>query len=245
MARGVLIIGPSGSGKTYSTKFVDPKSTFIIQMHNKDLPYRNQGYKRVDIGTPPTKITTEQLDAGIYEKIKDYNMTSTTNAFVVSSIYRVIEKEMPHIKRIIIDDWQYASASLYMERAEEKSFDKFTKIGKDMWTIAKLPEQGRDDLIVYYFIHDQESTDADGNRTVRAKTIGKLIDNMITLEGMFMTVIYTHIKIDKDKKPVYTFMTVNSGNNTAKTPEEMFEMAEIPNNLDLLDTTIREYYNVK
>lgn len=242
MAKSALIIGPSGSGKTRSTKNLDPKETFFINTQNKDLPYRSKEYKKIVLGSPPAKITDQQLEDSLKEKLEGVNMVSTDDSRVVLAIGDYISKYMPHIKIIVIDDWQYGASNEYMRRSHEKNYDKFVKIGKDMWSIANMPSQLREDLIIYFIIHDQEVADGEGIKSVKAKTIGKLIDNVVTLEGMFTTVLYTGVEINKDKKPNYYIYTENNGANTCKAPEEMFSESKIPNDLAIVTKAIRDYY---
>lgn len=247
MAKSVLLIGPSGSGKTRSTKNLDPKETFIINTQNKDLPYRTKEYNKIVLGSLPDKITDKQLADSLDTKLVGVNMVSTDDARIVLAIGQHISDKMPHIKTLLIDDWQYGAANEYMRRSHEKNYDKFVKIGKDMWSLANMPSQLREDLIIIFIIHDQETSDIDGVKSVKAKTIGKLIDNVVTLEGMFTTVLYTGVELDKDKKPNYYIYTANNGSNSCKSPEEMFAETKIPNDLNLAVNAIREYYymNVK
>lgn len=79
-----------------------------------------------------------------------------------------------------------------------------------------------------------------GDRKVKAKTAGKLIDNVVTLEGLFTTVLFTRVKKGKDSME-YTFLTQTDGTNTAKSPKGMFDTLEIPNDLDYVIKKIKEY----
>ena len=73
----------------------------------------------------------------------------------------------------------------------------------------------------------------------KAKTIGRMIDKYVTLEGLFTIVLKTHVK-----DGTYTFITHNSGVDTVKTPLGMFHENEIDNDLLMVDDTIREYYGM-
>ena len=81
----------------------------------------------------------------------------------------------------------------------------------------------------------------DGTRFQRAKTLGKLINNNFTLEGLFTIVLFTEVK-RTDSKTEYCFLTNNRGDSTAKSPEEMFPET-IPNDLKLVADTINNYFN--
>ena len=89
-----------------------------------------------------------------------------------------------------------------------------------------------DEEKIVYFLHHSE-LDTDGREKV--KTIGKMLDEKLTVEGCFDIVIYC-----QDHK----FFTQANGQSTAKTPEDMFEL-EIPNDLKLVDDIIRDYYGLK
>ncbi|MDY5929882.1 MAG: AAA family ATPase [Candidatus Onthovivens sp.] len=151
--------------------------------------------------------------------------------------YRDVKRAMQNTykKVIVIDDAQYLMANEFMRRATEKGFDKFTEIAQNYWdlqqSITKLP----DDVIVYELSHLER--DANGNE--KAKTIGKMLDEKITLEGMFGIVLKTLIQDGK-----YYFQTQNSGTDTCKSPIGLFKTFLIDNDLKAVDTAIRNYYNL-
>lgn len=141
------------------------------------------------------------------------------------------------VKSLVIDDSQYLMANEFMRRASENGFQKFTDIGRNFWALVDminhdLPE----DVIVYFMQH----TELDANGNEKAKTIGKLLDEKITLEGLFSIVLKTAV-VDGS----YMFTTKNSGADTVKTPMGMFEQDLIENDLKAVDDAIREYYGLK
>ena len=138
-------------------------------------------------------------------------------------------------KVIVIDDSQYIMANAFMRNALVKGFDKYNLIGKDFWDIIYAIRELSDDKIVYFLHH--EETDDSG--ITHAKTQGKLIDNHVTLEGMFTIVLRTFVQ-----DGFYSFSTQNSGTDTVKSPMGMFADVKIENDLYLVDSTIREYYNM-
>ncbi len=122
--------------------------------------------------------------------------------------------------------------------------DKFTSIGKNIWMLAELPKNlDRDDLDIFYLTHAESAfDDSTGSKFMKAKTVGKLVDNVITLEGMFTIVIYT--EVEKTKEGVkHWFVTQNDGSTTAKSPMGMFDEVKIPNDLNLIKEKLNEYYN--
>ena len=139
-------------------------------------------------------------------------------------------------KTIVIDDAQYLMANEFMRRSFEKGYDKFTEIGYNFWTLVNGASMDLPfDTIVYFLMH----TDSDDNGNEKAKTIGKLLDEKITLEGMSSIVLKTAVK-----DGVYTFTTQNNGHDTVKSPLGMFPTYEIDNDLKAVDTTIRKYWEL-
>ena len=151
--------------------------------------------------------------------------------------YKIILKALgkPTMKAYAIDDSQYLMAFEYFARAKETGFQKFTDIGQRFeQLIAFIIEQVPDDTIVY-FLHHVE-TDASGR--LKAKTIGKMLDEKLTVEGLFSIVL-----LARSEKGRYWFQTQSEGYCTAKSPMGMFE-PEIDNDLHMVDTIIRDYYEI-
>jgi len=227
MAQSVLIIADSGSGKSTSMRTLDPKETFIINIANKPLPFKGWKKNYTTIGKDNPKG----------------NMTSASSASGVMSAMAHVNDKMPNIKTLIIDDWQYMSSFEYFDRANEKGYDKFTQIAANLAQVAKMPKDMRDDLTIFFLTHSEESTDVNGHRRVKAKTIGKMIDNTLTLEGLFSIVLFGRVKKDEDTGLLYGFDTVNNGENTCKSPMGMFDKPFINNDLQFVKDAIAEYEN--
>lgn len=151
--------------------------------------------------------------------------------------YVKIEKILKEskVKTIVIDDSQYLMANEFMRTAKVTGFQKFTDIGLNFWNLVKTVSALPDDKIVY-FLHHIETTDT-GRQKI--KTIGKLLDEKITLEGMFTIVLKTSVHDGQ-----YRFSTQNNGFDTVKTPIGMFESEEIDNDLKAVDEAIRNYYKI-
>ena len=226
MAQSVLIIADSGSGKSTSIRDLDPKETFIINIANKPLPFK--GWKK-----NYTAISKENQKG---------NMTPVSSSAGIIKAMMHVNDKMPHIKNLVIDDWQYMSSFEYFDRANEKGYDKFTQIAANLAQVAKLPKDMRDDLYIFFLTHSEESTDVNGHRRVKAKTIGKMIDNALTLEGLFSIVLFGRVKKMEDSLE-YGFDTQNNGENTCKSPMGMFEESFIPNDLQFVKDCITNYEN--
>lgn len=138
-------------------------------------------------------------------------------------------------KIIVIDDAQYLMANEYMRRAQERGFDKFTEIGQHFWGFIRFTEGLPSNKTVYYLQHTELSSD---DKTIKAKTIGKLLDEKITLEGMFSIVLRTSVD-----DGVYLFHTQTDGTDTVKSPIGMFDTPTIDNDLAKVDSIIRNYYS--
>jgi len=226
MAQSVLIIADSGSGKSTSIRNLNPAETFIINPANKALPFK--GWKK-----NYTKIGKDNPKG---------NMSNVSSAEGIMKCMKHINDNMLHIKNIVLDDWQYVSAFEYFARSKERGYDKFTDIATNIANIAKYPKDLRDDLHVYYLTHAEE-VDVNGVKKLKAKTVGKMIDNSLTLEGLFTIVLFAKIVIDENDNLNYVFQTQNSGHDTCKSPMDMFESLHIPNDLQLVRETIIAYEN--
>ena len=134
-------------------------------------------------------------------------------------------------KSIVIDDSQYLLANELFDRVNEKGYDKFTAMAANFRDLIHFVNELEDEDKIVYFLHHSE-LDTDGREKV--KTIGKMLDEKLCVEGCFDIVIYC-----QDNK----FFTQANGQSVAKTPEGMFEL-EIPNDLKFVDTTIRDYYGM-
>lgn len=135
---------------------------------------------------------------------------------------------------------QYLMAFEAMDRASEKGYAKFTEIAQKFYSILKVGVQMRDDLNIIMTCHSENIGDND-NPMYKIKTIGRMLDNTITVEGLFTYVFFTTIQIGDDDKPVYSFMTHSDGTNTAKSPMGCFEEDFIPNDLQYVIDKIAEY----
>jgi len=227
MGQGVLIIAESGSGKSTSIETLDPKETFIINVANKPLPFK--GWKK-----KYTLWSKDHPGGNMYDKAGVQN---------IEACIRYVNEKRPEIKTIIVDDFQYMSSFEFFDRADEKGYEKFTQIGAGIARISRMPKDMRDDLTIFFLTHAEEGLDVEGKRKFKAKTIGRMVDEKLTLEGLFSIVLFGKVKKNKEGVIRYVFETTNNGENTCKSPRGMFNDFEIPNDLALVKQAIIDFEN--
>lgn len=141
----------------------------------------------------------------------------------------------PTLKRYVIDDSQYLLVNEFFDRAKETGFQKFTDLALNFRNLIHfISRETPDDLIVYFLHH----TGLDGAGKIKAKTIGKLLDEKLTVEGCFDIVLMAQAEGTE-----HYFVTQSDGYTTAKSPEGMFEL-KIPNDLAVVDRQIRDYWGL-
>ena len=139
-------------------------------------------------------------------------------------------------KAFVIDDSQYLMCFESFARAKDTGFGKFTDFALHFYNLVQFVIQQTPEDVIVYFLHHTETDSNTGK--VKAKTMGKMLDNQLTLEGLFAIVLQC---VTDGKK--HTFVTQSDGNTTAKSPMEMFPL-EIENDLKMVDQTIRDYYEM-
>ena len=221
MANLIAIVGQSGTGKSSSIRNLDPTETFIINIASKPLPFK--GWR--------SKYTIWS---------KNGNYINTSDVSVISKILAYVNTKRPEIKNVIMEDTQYLMAFEYMDRAQEKGFQKFTDIAQKFYSVLKTGMTMRDDLNVIMTCHSENIGTSDEPQ-LKIKTLGRMIDNSITVEGLFTYVFFTQIRKGDDDKLEYVFQTHSDGSTTAKTPFGCFDEDYIPNDLQYVIDKIKEY----
>lgn len=214
MSTATLILGKSGTGKSTSLRNLDPNEALLIQVIRKPLPFRAKGW-------------------GYFDKESNPN-----GNIIVSEKWETIIKAMRGTKRkvIVIDDFQYLLANEFMRRTDERGFDKFTDIAKHAWEVMSVASDLPHDVRVYMLSHIEEN---EATGTMKMKTIGKLLDEKITPEGLVTIVLRTAVEDGN-----YRFVTRNNGMDTTKSPMGMFDADKIDNDLAAVDSLIADYYEI-
>lgn len=213
----VMILGNSGTGKTTSLRNLNPERTLLIQAVNKRLPFKAKA-----LGWKP--VNRENPNGSVY----------------ITDDYEVIKKALMAANSrgkdiVIIDDANYLMTHENLRRVEEKGYGKFTHMALHFWDLVKAAQEVPGDMRVYFMAHTQ--TDSEGK--VSIKTIGKMLDDQIVVEGLFTIVLGAHVRDGK-----HFFTTKNSGSDTVKTPIDMFDDEEIDNDLERVDNAICEFYGL-
>lgn len=145
------------------------------------------------------------------------------------------------VKSLVVDDSGYLITNMFMRGHSTAGtgnaiFGFYNVVGDSFWhliqhVIHNLPPE----KIVYFMMHEDKNENGD----IKPKTIGKILDEKVCLEGMFTIVLRATTSNDK-----HIFKTKSDGFDVAKTPIDMFGETEIDNDLKFVDDTIREYYNL-
>lgn len=136
----------------------------------------------------------------------------------------------------VIDDAQYLMAFESFDKVNETGYTKFTTMAKNYEDMLRhIQEETDPNVIVYVLQH----IDKDEDGKVKVKTLGKMLDQQLTVEGLFSIVLMAQT----DGKRHY-FITQSDGTNPCKSPMELFDNIEIDNDLKMVDDAIREYYGL-
>ena len=216
MSIAAFILGESGTGKSTSMRSMNPAETLLIQAIKKPLPFRSSGWKYLS-------------------KEGGNILVCDQSAQIIAAMHKT---QRPII---VIDDFQYILANEFMRRVLDKetgnaAFAKYNEIAHNAWSILMAASQLPDHKRVYILGHTQE----DENGRVKAKTIGKLLDEKITLEGLLTIVLRTTVINGQ-----YLFTTKNSGLDTVKSPMGLFEADQIDNDLAAVDAAVFSYYGLQ
>ena len=149
------------------------------------------------------------------------------------TIFQVLSD--PKLKTYVIDDSQYLLVNEMFDRAKDTGYGKFTDMALNFRNLIHYINQKVPDDVIVYFLHHTEKTE-DGR--TKAKTIGRMLDQQLTVEGCFDIVLLTAVEGQE-----HFFITQSDGYTTAKSPEGMFE-AKIPNDLKAVDDAIRLYWEL-
>lgn len=140
----------------------------------------------------------------------------------------------PSLKTYVIDDSQYLLCFEMFAKAKETGYNKFTDMALNFYNLIQFIIKSTPPDVIVYFLHHVETVDG----KLKAKTIGKMLDEKLTVEGLFSIVL-----LCQTDGTVHNFITQSAGFSTAKSPMEMFPLT-IENDLKFVDSEIRKYYEL-
>lgn len=229
MADLIAIVGDTGTGKSYALRTLDPKETVIISCWNKVLSFKGARKKY----TPLSPTSGNHLVA---------KKGGVLPYKVIGDVLNDINTKRPEIKVIVLDDFQYLMAGEFMDKAEITGWQKFTEMALHVYNLLTQAASLRDDLVIIVSTHDEKVDTPDFKSIRKIKTIGKMLDEKITLEGLFTLVLFTEQKTDNiSKETSYQLLTQNDGTARAKSPAGMFERL-IPNDAKFVVDRFHEFY---
>ena len=191
----------------------------------KSASLRN--FKKEDVGI--LNVASKPLP------FRNTNGLVTVNKATYSMIKGAVTS--PNRLSYVIDDAQYLMAFESFDKANITGYTKFTEMAKNYEEMLRvIQEDTSPDTIVYVMQH----IETDENGKIKAKTLGKMLDQQLTIEGLFSIVLLA--KADERR---HYFVTQSDGTNPCKSPMGMFDEVEIDNDLKMVDDTIREYYGLK
>jgi predicted ATPase len=211
MATGILIIGESGTGKSTSIRNLDITKTFVVNVQGKPLPWK--------------------MASGDYSEANK-NALHSDNMQKVTAILENVSEKAPLIKTIIVDDFQYLMVNEMMRRSKEVGYNKYSDIARGIWDMINSVPHLRDDLTVIFLAHSE--VNSLGKEKV--KTVGKMLDDQVNIEGMFTVVLKSFCNNGK-----YLFATKTNGMDTVKSPIGMFETDTIENDLQIVIDAVNNY----
>jgi hypothetical protein len=209
-----MILGESGTGKTTSLRNMVAADTLLIQSVKKPLPFKSADWKPVQGG------------GNVY--------VSDQSSQIVAAMHKTSRNV------IVLDDFQYQMSNEFMRRVTDQevgnsAFAKYNEIAKHAWDILIAASSLPDNKRIYILSHS--NTDEFGRTKI--KTIGKLLDEKIVMEGLVTIVLRTMVQNGN-----YLFSTQNSGSDTVKSPLGMFDDEMIDNDLMSVDRAICKYYGI-
>ena len=212
-----IVINPDGTYNPSEYKGMDPDTTVVINSDMKRLPFKSEKW------IEGTNVFTNSDINYIKDLLKRIGSGTKIKAVVIDTINGVmVDKEMLESKKL--------------------SFDKWADLAKDIYEIVSIANGLRDDLVIYFTGHVTLYTDVDGNESKCLITNGRKLEK-IKLESKLPIVLFGIVERGSNGNNKYYFET-QSNRSTAKSPLGMFDEFKIPNSLSLVDSKIREYYDI-
>ena len=183
-------------------------------------------------GLPPEGTGIFSVEKGRLPFKGDYKVKTRATYRDINTIFKE-----PKLKRYVIDDSQFLMVNAMFDRVKEVGYAKYTDFALDFRNLVHNVNFALPDDVIVYFLHHTETDSNTGK--VKAKTVGKMIDQYLTLEGCFDIVLLAEVDGEG-----HHFVTQSDGMTTAKSPEGMFPSLKIPNDLGVVDKAIRDFWGL-
>lgn len=231
----IALAGSPGQGKTTSMipfsndklgvhiKGVDPKTTVLIDV-------KNQG------AFPGYDLEKKISEGGNYKATKD--------SVAVAGIIRQVADSRPDVKVIWVDDMGYLMSFEQTANAKNKNHNVWVDLAYNHMSIYDALEyamQKRKDLHFVSCYHTEVGKDG----KLKLKTSGQMIDNTVTLDGLYNIILYTEVSKKPDGTVQYQFRTRNDGSSSCRSPLGMFEDELMPNDMGLVLDAVNKFHGIK
>lgn len=207
----IINLGKSGSGKSYAMRNLPPEKTLVVNTIGKDFPFKSS-FKYVLNSSEVNKMTDQ--------------ITKAVNS--------------GKVKIIVLDDIGYVFTTMFMSRHRNmkgnQSFELYNDIADTMWNLINFLKNLPRDVNVYMNFHE----DTNDYGATKIKTIGKLLDDKVCIEGM-VTIVLRFMSADGK----HFVRTVTDGNDIVKSPVDLFPQDEMDNDLLEIDNCIRAFYGTQ
>jgi hypothetical protein len=180
----------------------------------------------------PAEVGIFSVEKGRLPFKGDFKVKKRATYRDINSIFKE-----PKLKKYVVDDSQYLLVNELFDRAKETGYQKYTDMAVNFRNLIHNVNYLLPDDVIVYFLHHTETDPNTGE--VKAKTVGKMIDQYLTLEGCFDIVLFAEADSEG-----HHFITQSDGYTTAKSPEGMFPGIKIPNDLKAVDEAIRAYWGL-
>lgn len=237
MAKTIAVVADTGFGKSTALAPIkeighvglNPKQTLIINIKNKPLPFK--GWKK------------HYLPIRGKDDLKNGNYLATSDYSIIIETINYFNANRKEIINVVIDDFQYLMADNFMKDALKSGYDKFNKLAKKTYDVINAGLEMRDEVNFIILTHSEIVETQDFGTSYKMKTIGKMLDDKVKLEGLFTVLLYGKSSWDgKQGIAIRNFVTNRDGQYPAKSPFGMFNSLYMPNDLGVILKTMNAYY---
>jgi hypothetical protein len=222
MGKLILVIGASGSGKSTSLRNLNSDSTFVITPNSKPLPFRGS----------KAKYNKENKTLGVVKTLPG-----------LGQALKSINDNAPHIKTVIVEDFNHQLTARVMADASKAGFAKWGQLAQDTYNaLLQAEESYRDDLTIVVLAHSDTSMDSNGVSKTTLATVGKMLDNQVKIPS-YATYMFHAVIRDGEDGPQHVFQTNSADGREAKSPMGCFDDLYIDNDLASILETIENYEN--